>query len=60
MRVATKTKRCSVCGDRCPTNVRLKWRRDRDGLVFNICLACAEKRGAVNENSVENYHNTVQ
>lgn len=47
-------KRCAVCGDTTAMNVRLAWRRDRDGKIVNICCACAEA-GRVNENSIDNY-----
>ena len=48
------TKRCAVCGDTTKLNVRLAWRRIRDGKTVNVCCACAEA-GAVNENSIDNY-----
>jgi len=44
-------KQCAVCGDKCQTNVRLLWRRDKDKKTFHICLSCAEQ-DKVNENSV--------
>lgn len=33
---------CAVCGDCCKTNVRYLYRRDSDGLLFNMCAACRE------------------
>lgn len=47
-------KQCAVCGDTCSTNVRLAWRRDRDGKTVNVCMACAESH-KVNENSIDNF-----
>ena len=47
-------KRCAVCGDTTALNVRLAWRRDRDGKTVNICCLCAES-GKVNENSIDNF-----
>lgn len=47
-------KRCAVCGDRCATNVRLKWRRDSDGKTVNVCMMCAET-GKVNAESINNF-----
>ena len=47
-------KRCAVCGDTTLLNVRLAWRRDRDGKTVNVCCACAEA-GRVNEKSIDNY-----
>lgn len=47
-------KRCAVCGDTTSLNVRLVWRRDRDGKTVNVCCLCAES-GLVNENSIDNY-----
>lgn len=49
-------KQCAVCGDTCEMNVRLAWRRDRDGRTVNVCMACREA-GRVNENSIDNYCN---
>lgn len=48
-------RRCAVCGDTHQSNVKLVWRRYRDGLLFDICLRCAEIPNRVNENSVDNY-----
>ena len=48
-------KRCAVCGDTTTMNVRLAWRRDRDGKTVNVCMLCAE-RGLVNEDSIDNYN----
>ena len=48
------TKRCAVCGDTTPTNVRMAWRRERDGKTVNICCACAEA-DRVNENTIDNH-----
>lgn len=48
------SRRCAVCGDTTTTNVRLAWRRDRDGKTVNICCACAES-GKVNESSIDNF-----
>lgn len=47
-------KQCAVCGDTCGTNVRLAWRRDRDGRTVNVCMACAEA-GRVNADSIDNF-----
>lgn len=47
-------KQCAVCGDTCGTNVRLAWRRDRDGKTVNVCMACAEA-GRVNADSIDNF-----
>ena len=47
-------KRCAVCGDTTKLNVRLAWRRDRDGKTVNVCCLCAES-GLVNEHSIDNY-----
>lgn len=47
-------KQCAVCGDTCGTNVRLAWRRDRDGRTVNVCMACAEA-GKVNAESIDNF-----
>lgn len=47
-------RRCAVCGDRCASNVRLAWRRDRDGKTVNVCFACAEEN-KVNEHSIDNF-----
>lgn len=52
--VVKMTKRCAVCGDTTKLNVRLAWRRDRDGRTVNICCLCAES-GKVNENSIDNF-----
>jgi uncharacterized membrane protein len=49
-----KKKVCAVCGDSSQVNVVLKWKRDRDGKVFDVCLYCAEQ-GKVNQESVEGY-----
>lgn len=51
-------KRCSVCGDTCQTNVKMKWRRFKDNMVFDVCCLCAEGNKA-NENSVEKYGDPV-
>lgn len=54
--ISKKPRRCcAVCGDTCQTNVKLVWKRHRDGLLFDICLLCAETPGKVNEHSVDNY-----
>ena len=45
-------KQCAVCGDKTQLNVALKWKRDNDGMVFHVCLCCAEA-GKVNANSVK-------
>lgn len=37
-----KLRKCSICGDICQTNVKLKWRRNSDKVIFHVCLACAE------------------
>ena len=50
-------KRCAVCGDTEPLNVRLKWKRLSDGKIFNVCLACAELTDKVNAESVNNFGN---
>lgn len=47
-------KKCAVCGDTHKTNVRLKWVREFDLLVFDVCMMCAET-GKVNENSVNTF-----
>ena len=47
-------KRCAVCGDTTKMNVRLVWRRERDGKTVNVCCACAESH-KVNEDSIDNY-----
>lgn len=47
-------KQCAVCGDTCSTNVRLAWRRDRDGKKVNVCCLCAES-GKVNADSIDNF-----
>lgn len=47
-------KQCAVCGDTCSTNVKLAWRRDRDGKTVNVCMACAEA-GKVNADSIDNF-----
>ena len=47
-------KMCAVCGDITQLNVRKKWKRDRDGIVFNVCMYCAEQ-GLVNETSVSTH-----
>lgn len=44
---------CAVCGDDCQNNVLMKWQRDSDRKVFNICMLCAEM-GKVNAQSVDN------
>ena len=49
-----KSKICAVCGDDCKNNVRLKWKRKKDGKTFNVCCLCAEG-GRVNEKSVNNF-----
>ena len=48
-------KKCAVCGDTCELNVRLKWLRKSDHLVFDVCLACAEISGKVNAEAVNNF-----
>ena len=50
-----KKKTCAVCGDKCQTNVRLRWKRDKDGNCYSVCCRCAEEKGKVNANSVENF-----
>lgn len=47
-------KRCAVCGDTEKLNVRLRWCRTEDEMVFDVCCACAEA-GKVNAESVENF-----
>ena len=47
-------KRCAVCGDTTKSNVRLAWRRERDGKEVNVCCTCAEA-GLVTEDSIDNY-----
>lgn len=46
--------KCACCGDITSINVRMCWKRDRDGLLFDICLLCAEG-GKVNPESVNAY-----
>lgn len=45
---------CAVCGDKSQVNVRLKWKRNSDQKVFDVCLHCAEL-DKVNEHSVNNF-----
>jgi hypothetical protein len=47
-----KRKMCAVCFDKIQSNVIFAWRRDRDGVIFNVCASCAESQ-RVNENSVQ-------
>lgn len=47
-----KKRKCAVCGDLVQTNVKLKWRRDCDHVVFHVCMLCAES-GKVNADSVK-------
>jgi hypothetical protein len=47
--------KCACCGDTTSINVRLCWKRDSDGLLFDICLLCAETPGKVNAESVNAY-----
>lgn len=47
--------KCACCGDTTSINVRLCWKRDSDGQLFDICLACAETPGKVNPESVNAY-----
>lgn len=46
-------KKCSVCGDTNQTNVKFKWQRHSDNMVFHVCAMCAEERGKVNADSVK-------
>ena len=47
--------KCAVCGDTTSINVKLCWTRNFDGLLFDICLLCAETPGKVNAESVNTY-----
>lgn len=47
-------KRCAVCGDHHEMNVRLRWCRFEDEMVFDVCCLCAET-GKVNSESVDNF-----
>ena len=47
-------KRCAVCGDTTKMNVRLAWKRGRDGKCVNVCCACAEGN-RVNAKSIDNF-----
>lgn len=44
-------RRCACCGDTCQNNVRLLWKRESDGVIFYVCLACAEN-DKINDKSV--------
>lgn len=46
-------RKCAVCGDTCQTNVRFKWQRHSDNVVFHICGMCAEEPNKVNADSVK-------
>lgn len=47
-------KKCAVCGDTHQTNVRLRWQRHCDGLIFDVCMLCGESN-KVNAESVNKY-----
>lgn len=46
-------RKCAVCGDTCQTNVRFKWQRHSDNVVFHICGMCAEEPNKVTADSVK-------
>ena len=44
-------RKCAVCGDTCQTNVKFKWQRFSDNVIFHVCAMCAEGN-KVNADSV--------
>lgn len=46
-------RKCAVCGDTNQTNVKFKWQRNSDNVVFHICGRCAEEPNKVNADSVK-------
>lgn len=46
-----KKRKCSVCGDLVQSNVKLLWKSDNDGVVFHVCMLCAEE-GKINAHNV--------
>ena len=46
-------RKCAVCGDTFQSNVKFKWQRHSDNVVFHVCGMCAEEPGKVNADSVK-------